>query len=58
MPRLREPRRKPDLDTNTAPDLINDDRRRDMPRTRPDTLDERARRDEGTPEDRERDAAA
>jgi len=38
MPRIRKPRPAPDLETNTAPDLIDEDRRRDLPQTRPDTL--------------------
>ena len=42
-------RQQPDLETNTAPDLIDEDRRRDLPETRPDTLGERAERGEEVP---------
>lgn len=45
MPPTRKPRRNPDLESNTAPDLIDEDRRRD----RPETLDERALRGEEIP---------
>ncbi len=44
----RKPR-NPDLESNTAPDLIDEDRRRDLPKTRPDTLGERTGRGEEVP---------
>lgn len=47
MPPVRKPR--PDLESNTAPDLIDEDRRRDLPETRPETLGERAERGEEVP---------
>lgn len=49
MPRIRQPRPAPDLETNTAPDLPDEDRRRDLPETRPETLGERANRGEEIP---------
>ncbi len=49
MPPTRKPRLDTDLETNTAPDLIDEDRRRDLPETRPEELDERAARGEETP---------
>ena len=43
--KARKRRREPDLETNTPPDLLNDDlRRRDQRRTQPDSLPPR---DEG-----------
>ena len=45
----RQPRPEPDLETNTAPELLDDDRRRDLPETRPEELDERAARGEEIP---------
>ncbi|RDV05468.1 hypothetical protein [Undibacter mobilis] len=48
MPPPRTPRNT-DLESNTAPDLIDEDRRRDLPETRPDTLGERVERGEETP---------
>lgn len=40
MPPTRKPRNT-DLESNTAPDLIDEDRHRDLPETRPETLGER-----------------
>lgn len=48
MPPTRKPRNT-DLEGNTAPDLIDEDRRRDLPETRPETLGERAERGEEEP---------
>lgn len=48
MPPTRKPRNT-DLESNTAPDLIDEDRRRDLPESRPDTLGERAERGEEVP---------
>lgn len=49
MPPPRKPRNT-DLESNTAPDLIDEDRRRDLPETRPETLGERAEQDGGNPQ--------
>lgn len=48
MPPTRKPRNT-DLESDTAPDLIQKDRRRDLPETRPDTLGEHAERGENVP---------
>lgn len=48
MPPTRKPRNT-DLESNTAPDLVDEDRRRDLPETRPETLGERAARGEEVP---------
>ena len=49
MPPTRKPRSAPDLETNSAPELLDRDRRRDLPETRPEELDERAARGEEIP---------
>ena len=48
MPPTRKPRNT-DLESNTAPDLVDEDRRRDLPETRPETLGERPERGEEVP---------
>lgn len=46
MPPVRKPRPRPDLESNTAPDILDEDRRRDLPESRPDTLGERGEGEE------------
>jgi hypothetical protein len=44
MPRIRKPGRNPDLESNTAPDLIDKKPGRELPEARqPDSIDEPAR---------------